>query len=116
MNKLAILLAIGASAVFVTAANAAPLSSNLSIIPANGVENVRMVCDQNGQCFRTRGGQRVVIQRSYDSYNYAPRETYVQRPGYYDSGYYNSGYYNSGPSVGIGVGPVGIGIGVGPRW
>jgi len=111
MKNLGIALAIGASAVFVTAASAAPLSSNLSTVPANGVENVRIVCDQSGQCFRTRGGQRVVIQRGYDSYNYAPRESYVQRRGYYDGG-----YYNSGPSVGIGIGPVGIGIGAGPRW
>ena len=48
-----------------------------------------------------------------DSYNYAPRERYIERRGYYDGG-----YYNDGPSVGIGVGPggVGVGFGVGPRW
>jgi hypothetical protein len=60
----------------------------------------------------TRGGQRVVIQQEYgDSYNYTPREGYIERRGYYDGGYY-------GPTVGIGVGPggVGLGFGVGPRW
>ena len=112
MKNLGIALAIGASAVFVTAASAAPLSSSLSITPANGVENVRLVCDQSG-CFRTRGARRVVIQRDYDSYNYVPRERYIERRGYYDGG-----YYNQGPSVGIGVGPGGLGIGFGggPRW
>jgi hypothetical protein len=47
------------------------------------------------------------------SYNYAPRERYIERRGYYEGG-----YYDNGPSVGIGVGPggVGFGVGVGPRW
>jgi hypothetical protein len=109
MKKLIIPLALGASALFATAASAAPLSSGLAVIPDNGVENVRMVCDEYGRCWRDRGRRRVVIQ---DSYDYAPRERYIERRGYYDHG------YNSGPSVGIGVGPggVGIGIGAGPRW
>jgi len=112
MKKLGIALAIGASAVFVTAASAAPLSSDLSITPHRGIENVRMVCDQSGQCFRTRGARRVVIQRDYDTYNYAPRERYIDRRGYYDDG-----YYNQSPRVGIGIGPGGVGIGFGgPRW
>jgi hypothetical protein len=83
------------------------------MLPDNGIENVRMVCDESGRCYRTRGGQRVIIQRDYDSYNYAPRERYIERRGYYDGG-----YYNNGPSVGIGVGPggVGIGFGAGPSW
>jgi hypothetical protein len=94
-------------------ANAAPLSVSPSVLPDNGVENVRLVCDESGRCYRTRGGRRVVIQQGYDdSYNYAPRERYIERRGYYDGG------YNNGPSVGIGVGPggVGVGVGVGPRW
>jgi len=81
--------------------------------PDTNVENVRLVCDEYGRCYRTRGGQRVVVERGYgDSYNYAPRERYIERRGY------DGGYYNNGPSVGIGVGPggVGVGVGVGPRW
>ena len=110
MKKFTIALAIGASAVFSTAASAAPLSNGLSIAPENNVENVRLVCDQSGRCIRTRGGQRVVIQRDYDSYNYAPRERYVDRRGYDDGG-----YYNRGPGIGIDVGPGGVGVGFG-RW
>ena len=109
MRKFIIPLAIGASALFATAASAAPLSTGLTVMPDNGIENVRMVCDDFGRCYRDRS-RRVVIQRSYgDSYNYYPRDRY------YDRGY---GYYNDGPSVGIGVGPggVGFGVGVGPRW
>lgn len=110
MKTLAISLAIGASALLATAANAAPRSNGFSVLPANGVENVRVVCDQNGRCFRTRAGQRVVIQRDYDSYNYAPREGYVERRGYDDGR-----YYNRGPGLGIDVGPGGVGVGFG-RW
>jgi hypothetical protein len=113
MKNVVISLAIGAGALFASGANAAPLSNGLTMLPDNGVENVRLVCDDYGRCYRTRGGRRVVIQQEYgDSYNY-PRERYIERRGYYDGG-----YYNDGPRVGIGVGPggVGIGFGAGPRW
>ena len=108
MKNVVISLAIGVGALLSSGANAAPLAVNPSMLPDNGVENVRLVCDQFGRCYRTRSGRRVVIERDYgDSYNYAPRERYIERRGYYDSG----------PSVGIGVGPggVGVGVGVGPR-
>ena len=110
MKKLIVSLAIGAGALLATGAHAAPLSNGIAAMPDNGIENVRMVCDEFGRCYRTRGGRRVVVEREYgDSYNYyAPRERYIERRGYYDDG----------PSVGIGVGPggVGVGVGVGPRW
>ncbi|MBR1148182.1 hypothetical protein [Bradyrhizobium sp. AUGA SZCCT0431] len=110
MKKLIVVLAIGAGTLLATGATAAPLSNGITVMPDNGIEHVRMVCDEYGQCYRTRGGRRVVIQREYgDSYNYyAPRERYIERRG----------YYNDGPSVGIGVGPggVGVGFGAGPRW
>lgn len=111
MKNVAIALAMGAGALLSTGANAAPLSVSPSMMPDNGIENVRLVCDEYNRCYRTRGGRRVVIQQQYgDSYDYAPRERYIERRGYYNGG------YDTGPSVGIGVGPVGIGVGVGPRW
>jgi hypothetical protein len=111
MNKLIASFAVVAGGLLASGANAAPLSTGLSIAPANNIEQVRMVCDESGRCYRTRGGQRVIVEREYgDSYNYAPRERYIDRRGYRD------GYYDNGPSVGIGVGPVGVGVGVGPRW
>jgi hypothetical protein len=109
MKKLILPLAIAATALCASAASAAPLSNGLSVMPDNGIENVRLVCDDAGRCYRTRGGRRVIVERDYsDSYNYYPRDRYYERRGYYDSG----------PSVGIGVGPggVGFGVGVGPRW
>ncbi|MBR1267802.1 hypothetical protein JQ629_09820 [Bradyrhizobium sp. AUGA SZCCT0222] len=109
MKKFIVVLAIGAGTLLATGATAAPLSHGITVMPDNGIEHVRMVCDEYGQCYRTRGGRRVVVEREYgDSYNYAPRERYIERRG----------YYNDGPSVGIGVGPggVGVGFGAGPRW
>ena len=109
MNKTIIALALGASALFATGASAAPLANGIVAVPDNGIENVRLVCDQYGRrCWQDRGPRRVIVQ---DSYNYAPRERYIERRGYYDGG-----YYDNGPSVGIGVGPGGVGIGFGPRW
>ena len=110
MKKLIVALAIGAGTLLATGATAAPLSNGITVMPDNGIEQVRMVCDEFGQCYRTRGGRRIIVEREYgDSYNYyTPRERYIERRG----------YYNDGPSVGVGVGPggVGFGVGVGPRW
>lgn len=114
MKNIIVSLAIGAGAFLSSGANAAPLSVSPSVLPDSGIENVRLVCDDYGRCYRTRSGRRVVIQQGYDdSYNYVPRTRYIERRGYYDGG-----YYDTGPSVGVGFGPggVGIGVGVGPRW
>jgi hypothetical protein len=114
MKNVVMSLALGAGALLASAATAAPLSSGAMMFPDSAIENVRLVCDEYGRCYRTRGGRRVVIQQEYgDSYNYVPRDRYIERRGYY-----SGGYYNDGPSVGIGVGPggVGVGVGVGPRW
>jgi hypothetical protein len=110
MNKAIIALALGASALFATGASAAPLANGIAAAPDNSIVNVRLVCDQYRRCWRDGDPRRVIIE---DSYNYAPRERYIERRGYYDGG-----YYDNGPSVGIGVGPggVGIGFGAGPRW
>ena len=117
MKNVVISLALGAGALFASAATAAPLSIGAMMLPDSAIENVRLVCDEYGRCYRTRGGRRIVIQQEYgNSYNYAPRRGYYGGGnGYYGGG---GGYYNDGPSVGIGVGPggVGVGVGVGPRW
>ena len=112
MKSVMVSLVLGAGALVASAANAAPLSAGPVMMPDSGIENVRLVWDDSGRCYRTRGGRRV-RQEYGDSYNYGPRERYIERRGYY-----GGGYYNDGPSVGIGVGPggVGVGVGVGPRW
>jgi hypothetical protein len=100
MNKLVISLAVGASALFATFAHAAPLSNGLSILPDSDVEKVRMVCNENGRCWRERGHRRV-INRERNSYNYAPRERYIERRRYEHRG--GIGIRAPGVSVGIGT-------------
>jgi len=97
MRTFIIAMAAGTAALLSTAASAAPLST-LTVAPDSNIVNVRMVCDENGRCWRQRDERRVIIR---DSYDYAPRERYYDRRGYYDRG----------PGVGIAVPGVSIGIG-----
>jgi len=101
MKKFAISLAAGASALFATAAFAAPLSNGMTSLPDGNIEQVRMVCNENGRCWRERGQRRVIIR---DSYGYAPRERYIERRGYDDRG-------------GVGIRAPGVSVGIGTnRW
>ncbi len=101
MKHLAIYLAAGASALLMTAASAAPLSVDRSIAPESNIQNVRMVCNENGQCWRERGERRVIIRDNRDSYGYAARERYIERRGYEERG--GVGFRAPGVSVGIGT-------------
>jgi hypothetical protein len=102
MKNLAIYLAAGASALLVTAASAAPLSADVSVVPESNIQNVRMVCNEAGQCWRERGQRRVIVRESGDSYGYAPRrERYIERRGYEERG--GIGIQAPGVSVGIGT-------------
>ena len=98
MKKLAIALMAGAGALLATAASAAPLSNGITALPDSNVEQVRMVCNENGRCWRERGERRVIVR---DSYAYAPRERYYERRSYEDRG--GIGIRVPGVSVGIGT-------------
>ena len=102
MKTIAIYLAVGASALLVTAASAAPLSPNAAVAPESNVQNVRMVCNEDGRCWRQRGERRVIIRERGDSYGYARRERYNERRGYGDGD--GIGIRAPGVSVGIGTG------------
>jgi hypothetical protein len=103
MIKRAIFLAVGAGTLFMTAASAAPLSANVTVAPESNIQNVRMVCNENGRCWRAQGERRVII-RDRDSYGYAPRERYERR-GYYDRDYEDRGGIGfSAPGVSVGIG------------
>jgi hypothetical protein len=102
MNSLAISLAVGASALFVTAASAAPLSADVSVGPGSNIQHVRMVCNENGRCWREQGERRVIIRDPGDSYGYAPRERYIERRGYDEERGGGIGFRAPGVSIGIG--------------
>jgi hypothetical protein len=96
MNRIAIFLALGATALVATAATAAPLAVNPSVAPDRDIQNVRMVCNEYGRCWRQRS-ERVIVR---ESYGYAaPRERYIERRGYEDRG--GIGFRAPGVSVGI---------------
>jgi hypothetical protein len=99
MSKIAIAFAVGASALFATAATAAPLTTGQSAAPDSNVVNVRMICNENGRCWRERGERREIR----DSYGYdAPRERYIERRGYEERG--------------IGIRVPGVSVGIGDRY
>ena len=101
MKTLTLALATGA-ALFATAASAAPLSID-AVASDSNIQNVRMVCNEDGRCWRERGERQVIVRESRDSYGYAPREGYVERRG----------YEAREPSIGIRAPGVSIGVGGG---
>lgn len=109
-SAIALLAGIGALSA-VGSARASDIYSTSEYTNPDLLQQVRVVCDDSGQCYRTRGGQRVIIQQNYrDSYNsYEPRARYYERRTYRD--------YDDGPSVGIRAPGVSVGVGVGgDRW
>jgi len=99
--KIFTVLAAAAGTLIVTAASAAPLSPSTSFAPESNLQNVRMVCNEDGRCWRERGERRVIIREGRDAYGYAPRERYIERRGYEDRG--GVGFRAPGVSVGIGT-------------
>ena len=61
MKTLTLALAAGATALFATAASAAPLSIG-PVASDSNIQNVRMVCNEDGRCWRERGERRVIIR------------------------------------------------------
>ncbi|AJA61591.1 hypothetical protein MA20_32860 [Bradyrhizobium japonicum] len=102
MMKAILLGALGA-ALLAASANAAPIApAATASTEAAGVEQVRLVCDEYGRCYRTRGPR--YVQRYYggdDGYVVRRSYGYYGGPGYYDRGY---GHYGGGPSIGFSFG------------
>jgi hypothetical protein len=74
------------------------------------IQQVRLVCDDAGKCYRTRGGARVIVRDSYDA---MPRERYYERRTYRDRD------WDDGPRAGVGIRTPGVSVGVGvggDRW
>jgi hypothetical protein len=108
MRSFAIALLAGVGALSIgSAARATDIYSTTEYSNPDLVQQVRLVCDDAGRCYRTRGGGRVIVR---DSYNYMPRERYIERRGYRD--------WDDGPRAGVGIRAPGVsvGVGVGNRW
>ena len=71
-----------------------------NLYKTGNIQNVRMVCNENGRCWRERGERRVII-RERDSYGYAPRERYIERRGYDED---RGGVRFRAPGVSVGIG------------
>jgi hypothetical protein len=104
MNGLAISLAVGASALFMTAASAAPLSADVSVQPESNIQNVRMVCNESGRCWRERSEGRVIIREPGDAYGYAPPERYIEHRRYEGRDEDRGGIGFRAPGVSVGIG------------
>ena len=107
MRKIAIGLLAGAGALLTGSANASDIYTSSEYTNPDLIQQVRMVCDDNGRCYRTRGESRVIVR---DSYAYQPRERYIERRNYRD--------YDE-PRAGVGIRAPGVDVGVGiagERW
>jgi hypothetical protein len=110
MRKFTIAILAGAGALFTGGANATDFYTTSEYVNSDLplVQPVRTVCDEDGRCYRTRGGSRVIVR---DSYGYAPRERYIERRTYRD--------WDDGPRAGVGIRTPGVSVGVGvgdDRW
>lgn len=100
MRKIALSL-LGATALLSTAAVAAPMApAAIASAETSNVDQVRLVCNEYGRCYRVRGPR--YIERSYgDDDGYRRRGYYGGSPGYYGG---PSGYYGGGPAIGFSFG------------
>ena len=101
MKKIA-LISFAVLALLASAAGAAPLNpAAIGTSELSNVDQVRLVCNENGRCWRTRGPR--YVQRGYvddDSYVARRSYNYYDGPDYYE----RRGYYGGGPSIGFSFG------------
>ena len=96
--SLALFAASAIGAVSIGSASAMPFANPASA-QESLIQDVRVVCDRFGRCYNTN--------RHY-GHRYGHR--YGNRYGHRGYGGNRAYGYHRGPSVGIGVGPVGIGV------
>lgn len=97
--KTIILTALGAT-LFAASAGAVPLApASVAKQQISIAEQVRLVCNEYGRCYRTRGTR--YVRRYYGGDYGVSRRSY----GYGDDGYGRShGYYGGGPGVSFSFG------------
>lgn len=103
---IALLAGVGALAA-ASGAKAADLYTTSEYTSPDLIQEVRLVCDDVGNCYRTHRGARVIVR---DSYAAMPRDRYYERRTYRD--------WDEGPRAGFGVRAPGVsvGVGVGDGW
>ncbi|MGY8668703.1 hypothetical protein Q3C01_40930 [Bradyrhizobium sp. UFLA05-109] len=101
-TMIALLASVGALAA-TGAAKAADIYTTSEYTNPDLVQQVRLVCDDTGRCYRTHNGARVII-RDRDSYNYMPRDRYYERRTYRDYDRPRAGVDIHAPGVSVGVG------------
>lgn len=110
MRIFTIALLAGAGALAAaTGAKAADIYSTSEYTNPELIQQVRLVCDDAGNCYRTRGGSRVIVR---DSYATMPRDRYYERRTYRRD-------WDDGPRAGVGIRAPGVSVGVGvgdDRW
>jgi len=109
MRALAIALLAGAASLSVGSARATDIYTSSEYTNPDLVQQVRLVCDEDGRCYRTRGGSRVIVRDSYNYYE--PRDRYYERRTYRD--------WDDGPRAGVGIRTPGVSVGIGvggDRW
>ena len=107
MRKIAIGLLAGAGALLTASANASDVYTTSEYTNSDLIQQVRMVCDDNGRCYRTRGGSRVIVRSSFA---HAPRERYIEHRRHRDW---------DEPRAGVGIRAPGVSVGgglVSARW
>jgi hypothetical protein len=100
MKKIAIALLAGSGALLAHSATAADIYTTGSApigINELGIEQVRLVCDEFGRCYRTRP-RRVIIDQ--DAYDDGPRERYIEGPRV---GVYGAPRFVA-PGIGVNIG------------
>ncbi|PJG55817.1 hypothetical protein CVM73_06590 [Bradyrhizobium forestalis] len=105
---IALLAGVGALAA-AGGARAADIYTTSEYTNPDLVQQVRLVCDDAGNCYRTRRGARVIVR---DSYATMPRDRY-----YYERRTYRD--WDDGPRAGVGIRAPGVSVGVGvgdDRW
>ncbi len=102
-----LLATVALGAVSIGSASAIPLDRLSGVLGVSDVQNVRVVCNQNGQCYNTarRSARRAYAPRYYDARQHYAAPQYYAAPEYYGGPQY--GYYGA-PQLGVGVGPFGF--------
>jgi len=99
-----ILSIMGATTLLASAASAAPLNPAAVGFPeASNIDQVRLVCNEYGRCWRTRGPRYIQSYGDDDGYYVRRGYNYYGGPGYYTGPAYG-GYYGGGPSFGFSFG------------